>query len=428
MMTSPTKAHFKPLTSLRFFAAMHVLAFHNHLDVLTDSPGVVRNIIRAGYVSVSLFFVLSGFILAHTYLGERQNTSFNRRSFWIARLARVYPVYLIGLLLAAPFVLEGHFTSDRPGWSTLKIMVMGGSCCTLTQSWIPPLAVAWNGPGWSLSAEAFFYLLFPFVSPLIWRLNKRQTVLALVGLWILSMIPPLFCWFAPISGFSDCPATAAPMPSWVSKLVTFNPLLRLPEFLLGIALGRLFVLERQRENPNFEIRNSKSEIRTLRRPTEQNFQGRGFLHYFLTVNSVPLSFTRLLPWVALMAILGLLACGDQIPYPFLHNGMLDILFAMLIYGLARDGLSNHALKAVRFLSLPFLVLLGEASYAIYILHVPLRTWMYRLLDKLHPDIHPSLPLFIAYTILTLGVSILVFKLVEEPTRRLIRRKLTPAGA
>jgi peptidoglycan/LPS O-acetylase OafA/YrhL len=398
---SPARTHFKPLTSLRFFAAMHVLAFHNHLDVLTDSPAGIRNIIRAGYVSVSLFFVLSGFILAHTYLGERESISFDRRSFWIARLARIYPVYLVGLLLAAPFVLEAHINSGRPAWSALKILVMGGSCCTLTQSWVPQLAVVWNGPGWSLSAEAFFYLLFPFVAPFIWRLNKRRTLIALLGLWIVTLVPPILCLFSPIPGFSDCPATAAPSPSWVSKLVGFNPLLRLPEFLLGITLGRLFILQRQESRAVI----SGQELRTK-------------------VSS------RMLPWTALAGILTLLACGSWIPYPFLHNGLLDVLFAVLIYGLARDGASmgRRVLQVTHVLSMPLLVLLGEASYAIYILHVPLRTWMYRILDSLHPGIHPSLPLFACYTIFTLGISILVFKLIEEPARRMIRRKLAPAVA
>jgi peptidoglycan/LPS O-acetylase OafA/YrhL len=412
---------------------MHVVAFHNHLDVLTDSPVVIRNIIRAGYVSVSLFFVLSGFILAHTYLGERQNTTFNRRSFWIARLARIYPVYLIGLVLAAPFVFEGHFTSDRPGWSTFKILAMGGSCCTLTQSWIPPLAVAWNGPGWSLSAEAFFYFLFPFVAPLIWRLSKRQTVLALLGLWMLSMVPPMLCWFAPVSGFSDCPATVAPIPTWVSKLVTFNPLLRLPEFLLGIALGRLFVLERENRISYSqdalamdETRNEHG-IQSNRIPFFSRFGVSSVFHPWLRFLGFRISNFGL-AGVAVVGILAFLSCGSRIPYPFLHNGLLDVLFAMLIYGLARAETSRGIWKAGRFLSMPLLVLLGEASYAIYILHVPLRTWMYRILDGLHPDIHPSLPLFAAYTFFTLGISILVFKLIEEPARRMIRRKLTPGAA
>ena len=92
---------------------MHVLAFHNHLDALMDLPGGIRNIIRTGYVSVSLFFVLSGFILAYTYHAGREDASLDRRSFWVARVARIYPVYLVGLLLAAPFVFWTHFNGDR---------------------------------------------------------------------------------------------------------------------------------------------------------------------------------------------------------------------------------------------------------------------------------------------------------------------------
>jgi peptidoglycan/LPS O-acetylase OafA/YrhL len=392
------KPHFQALTSLRFFAAMHVLAFHNHLEVLTNSPPAIRNIIRAGYVSVSLFFVLSGFILAHTYLSEREDPAFDRRSFWIARVARIYPVYLLGLLLAAPFVIEAHFYSDRPAWSALKILVMGGSCCTLTQSWVPPLAVAWNGPGWSLSAEAFFYLLFPFVAPLIWKLNKPRTLIALAGFWLLSLVPPLLCWFVPVPGFSNCPANMPPSPGWVAKLVAFNPLLRLPEFLLGIALGRLFFLERQTRN--------KSQLSKDR---------------LLSCAAL----ARIMLLVALTGISGLLVCGDRIPYAFLHNGLLDIFFAVLIFGLARGASLGGRLPILRMLSLPVFVLLGEASYAIYILHVPLRNWMYRILDWIHPGVQPSLPLLLVYTLFTLAISILVFKVIEEPARRLIRRRFAP---
>jgi peptidoglycan/LPS O-acetylase OafA/YrhL len=134
----------------------------------------------------------------------------------------------------------------------------------------------------------------------------------------------------------------------------------------------------------------------------------------------------MLPYAALIGITGMLACGSQISYPFLHNGLLDILFAVLIYGLAREGAAGHHFQVVRLLSMPALVLLGEASYALYILHVPLRTWMYKVLEWFHPGVQPSMPLFAAYTIFTVGISILVFKIIEEPARRMIRRRLTPA--
>src|SRR5262249_46456835 len=117
--------------------------------------------------------------------------------------------------------------------------------------------------------------------------------------------------------------------------------------------------------------------------------------------------------------------GDRIPYAFLHNGLLDIFFAVLIYGLARGASLGGRLHILRMLSLPVFVLLGEASYAIYILHVPLRNWMYRILDWIHPGVQPSLPLLLVYTLFTLAISILVFKVIEEPARRLIRRRFAP---
>src|SRR5207245_3524502 len=164
----------------------------------------------------------------------------------------------------------------------------------------------------------------------------------------------------------------------------FIPLFRLPEFLLGMALGRLFVLQKQESRAVIWGK----EPRTI-------------------VSG------RLLPWAALGGILTLLACGNWIPYPFLHNGLLDVLFAVLIYGLANvDSGSGLAKTPARLLSMPVFVLLGEASYAVYILHVPLRKWMYQILEWVNPNVHPSMTIFVAYTLVTLGVSVLVFKLIE----------------
>jgi peptidoglycan/LPS O-acetylase OafA/YrhL len=419
---------------------MHVLAFHNHLDALIDFPEGIRSIIRTGYVSVSLFFILSGFILAYTYHADREGVSFDRRSFWVARLARIYPVYLVGLLLAAPFVFWAHFNSDRPAWSAFKILVLGGSCGTLTQSWVPPLAVEWNAPGWSLSAEAFFYLIFPFISPWIWRWNQRQTVLALAGLWLLSLCSPALCCCAGVAGFSDCPATVAPSSGWLAKLVAYNPLLRFPEFLLGIALCRLFVLKRQSRLTTASSdrliitgRHHKSSFdNELKQEATEGTENIETLFFLRCLRCLLFLFSlakkHFLPAIALIGIVGALGCGGWIPYPFLHNGLLDILFAALIYGLANvDSGSGLAKTPARLLSMPVFVLLGEASYAVYILHVPLRKWMYQILEWVNPNVHPSMAIFVAYTLVTLGISVLVFKLIEEPARRIIRRKLAYAS-
>lgn len=74
------------LTTLRFFAALHVVLFHMKvIGILTDGPWWYQNFAGIGYVGVNFFFVLSGFILVYTYAGP----SLSVWRFWQARFARV---------------------------------------------------------------------------------------------------------------------------------------------------------------------------------------------------------------------------------------------------------------------------------------------------------------------------------------------------
>src|SRR5438105_5116432 len=83
------------LTSLRFFAAFHVFIFHVQAIVAVFGPAWYQRLASIGYVGVSFFFVLSGFILVYTYEGK----PIMARDFWRARFARVYPAYAFALLL-----------------------------------------------------------------------------------------------------------------------------------------------------------------------------------------------------------------------------------------------------------------------------------------------------------------------------------------
>src|SRR5580765_4025535 len=89
------------LTSLRFFAAFHVFLFH--IQAMGAVFGAVwfQKLSSIGYVGVSFFFVLSGFILVYTYAGKPINAG----DFWRARFARVYPAYAVALLLTLPWFL-----------------------------------------------------------------------------------------------------------------------------------------------------------------------------------------------------------------------------------------------------------------------------------------------------------------------------------
>ena len=158
------KRRLNALTTLRFFAAMHVVLFHcaptlaiktgERLAAITShSPAIVRDLVAvvsqgliavmdAGPWSVSFFFILSGFILVYNY-GDGRN-SLDAGRFWVARFARIYPVYLIGFLLAMPFVLEG--VRQYHGHSPHQALTGGLLAAGLLQSWVPHYAVFWNIP------------------------------------------------------------------------------------------------------------------------------------------------------------------------------------------------------------------------------------------------------------------------------------------
>src|SRR5882724_5212610 len=94
------RSHLKALTTLRFFAALHVVLFHMWVTgEFAVGPWWYRNFASIGYVGVNCFFVLSGFILVYTYTDPLLDAP----RFWQARLARIYPAYALSLVISAPF-------------------------------------------------------------------------------------------------------------------------------------------------------------------------------------------------------------------------------------------------------------------------------------------------------------------------------------
>jgi peptidoglycan/LPS O-acetylase OafA/YrhL len=198
----------RALTGIRFFAAFHVVWYH-YAPRLTGWPD---NVGQNGYMAVGLFFILSGFVLSYNYEGRRIDT----RRFWLARFARIYPAYLLAFLLMAPAVAVRLLTTNPH-----RFKASGMAALALLQGWYPSLALAWNGPGWSLSDEAFFYLLFPILLPALRRLSQRS-LSAMAGVCALAALLPA--------------VADSRLPG-----VSFIPLFRLAEFSLGVVAGLLFV-------------------------------------------------------------------------------------------------------------------------------------------------------------------------------------------
>jgi len=214
------------LTGLRFFAALAVFAAHfcaYELWVAHRSPAISS--IRDGFtVSVYVFFILSGFILTIAY--ERMESSapdWNaRKKFWIARFARMYPVYLLAFVWFAPFILRHRFLTESTGLATRKAIASGLASVFLVQSWISDrFAVSWNGPAWTLSIETGFYLVFPWLLRGIVRLGTA-------GLLTLGAVMCL------VAGWADS------IPPILDNHYR-NPITMLPVFVLGIVAARLYL-------------------------------------------------------------------------------------------------------------------------------------------------------------------------------------------
>jgi len=166
----------KPLTALRFFAAMWVVAYQFWPTLGRDRPLLLAK----GYLGVDLFFILSGFILCHVYLRPFGERRFSYREFLWARLARIYPTHIVTLIGFGALVYLGSLLGVRAGGNVLVWPSLPAQL-TLTQAWgLAPLG-GWNHPAWSVSAEWFAYLCFPAFAAATWAARGRPRLTALAA-------------------------------------------------------------------------------------------------------------------------------------------------------------------------------------------------------------------------------------------------------
>ena len=353
------------LTTLRFFAALHVVLFHMWVTgELTTGPGLLRSFVSIGYIGVNFFFVLSGFILVYTYT----KPSLDAPRFWQARFARIYPAYALSLVISAPFFFYAVRSLQLPfyAWSAQHLPVACLATLTLLQAWIPQGALTWNPVCWSLSVEAFFYLLFPVL--LLWC--RRRSVGALpvwIGLCALVSLSLSLLYIGLHPDGIDKVNSGETTLLW-KNILSFNPVVRLPEFLTGMLAGELFLRARV---------------------------SRAW--------ALPAILGGVLVVITLTALVG------KVPMPLISAGFLSPAFAAIIFGLALRPRWTAILEA------KWLLLLGEASYSLYLLHSTVMSGVYDRAVLLPHGARAALAFAAA-----VGAAVLCFMFVERPARDLLK--------
>ncbi len=351
------------LTGLRAFAACNIVFFH------FSNPkwfGPFAPIVDNGYTSVSFFLLLSGFILSYNYSARAQRGELVHWRFWLARLSRLYPVYAFALILSLGMLHDEW--QARPHSEFYKGLLLTP---LLLQGWSPTLSTFWNTPAWTMSTEAFFYLVFPFA--VRWRRPQTTpgTLRLLAALWVCGMtLPLLYMHFHP----DGDPHPGRYTEGFWIRALKFSPPPHLPSFLFGMTLADLDGRLRRTSWPRLVL---------------------GLL--------------------GVGGIYTILRFGDGIPYVLMHDGLLMPLFACAILGLAGENL------IARFFGFAPFVALGQASYCLYILHFNL----WALIHDSHLLDRTGLVRFdpwISYCLLALGAG-LTLMFVERPMQRRIRKLL-----
>ena len=201
------------LTSLRLIFAFMV--FGAHCYVIDDIFST--HFFKEGFVGVSFFFVLSGFIIAYNYQKKLQEKEITRRRFWVARIARVYPLHWLTLFIAA---ILGDYVVASGGLDWCRHFL---ASLTLTHAYIPETDYyfSFNSPSWSLCCEQLFYICFPFLVPL--TRNYKHLLYIFCVTAILLVVGMHFTPEEEIKGY------------WY-----VNPIARFPDFIAGMLLFQLY--------------------------------------------------------------------------------------------------------------------------------------------------------------------------------------------
>lgn len=366
----------RALTGIRIVAAVWVVFFHIRGNIASEFPALdpyIAPLIAHGEMGVDLFFALSGFVLCLNYV-DRLGGSFRRSAaatFWWARLARVWPVFVLTLLAAGLWhgVLMAAGSGDPVPPREFSVPSFFRQAL-LIALWTEPDTdrLMWNGPAWSVSAEAFAYALFPVLVLLLFRLGRTSGSRALALLAFVSVLP--------VSLFVGAFGTLYVPWGWMLRIVC------------GFMGGALMYLA----------------VRRIERTPRVK---------------------RLAGWGALaMVVLGVVGLYVSERLGYGHLAPMVAPFFVLLIGLLALGEGS----IVTFLSTRWMVIGGAASYSVYMVHmlcIEPFWWLQGRFAAFAPGTAGSKLGFVMLPFVVVAVGYAVWRWFEEPVRERMRRMSIP---
>jgi len=377
------------LTGVRAMAAY--LVFISHFAYVFDEkfPHSVQRFFNEFHIGVTIFFVLSGFLIAFRYFDSFKLTKDWFKQYLKNRVARIYPMYAI---LTIGAFIAFYFTNNQTvtaGHNPVAMFLMN---IVFLRGFFDQLKFTGVAQGWSLTVEECFYFSAPFIFLVATRYKKfyiQPVAVTCLGV-ALVLIFSHVNWYGFFGNFT------------FMMLYTF--LGRCFEFFAGIQLA--LIVRRQKPDGN-----SKKKLTYV-----------GFFMIFVCV------------WImSLLPIPKGQEAGLHNPLGIITNNyLLALSIALFFYGILSETTLLKKILATRFVEL-----LGKSSYIFYLVHLGymynflhfgfnwLNDYTFTLYDKWgvdwnSPFQYDSLNLLYAFIVLNI-ISITLFKLIEEPLNHYIRK-------
>lgn len=341
------------LTSLRYIAALMVFVSHLNWD---NSSVHVQSIFEQGYLGVSFFFVLSGFVLSYSYGEKLRNGLVGSKEYILLRVARLSPLHF---LTALPFIFLGLYKESLDYVAVFTNLMY-------LQSWIPSSVYYFslNAPSWSLSNEMFFYIAFT----LFVGFSLKKLAVITFGLFIVVFMSAFF-----VTTLTSPDLIISGSNTFTHWLFYIFPGFRVLEFLVGMMLFQLF-------NKGFSLSNK------LLLPS-----------YILLITAMYF--------------------GGEVPEAYRMSLYYLPFISFFLYCHLNLGRTATAV-----LSNKSFILLGEASFAFYLIHQPILIALKVIFVKL--TINYSDVFFFFFSLVVISVlSIIIYIFYEKKAETYLKNKI-----